>query len=218
VLAAAVLLAGCGSGPAPQPPAPTPAPPPAATPAPDGTPVSAAELGPSWHDGCPVGPGELRRVEVDHLGYDGKIHRGALIVHRSLVPQVRQIFAELLAVKYPIERIRTVERYPNAEDELSMRDNNTSAFNCRGIPGSDSWSQHAYGLAIDINPLVNPYISKSGRLEPATAAEYVDRNRRHPGTLTGGDDAVRAFTDRGWSWGGDWTDPKDYQHFESPRR
>jgi hypothetical protein len=175
--------------------------------------VTAAELGATWRPGCPVGPEQLRRVEVDHLGFDGQTHRGALVVHESLVAQVIAIFDQLYRIRYPIERMRTVDHYPRAEDELSMEDNNTSAFNCRGIPGSANWSLHAYGRAIDLNPLLNPYLDGAD-LEPANAARYLDRTRTDPGLLHQDDPAVRAFTDRGWQWGGAWRSPIDYQHFE----
>lgn len=178
--------------------------------------MTATELGASWRPGCPVGPEQLRRVEVNHIGFDGQTRRGALIVNRDLVPEVIAVFEQLYDLRYPIEKIQTVERYPGAEDELSMQDNNTSGFNCRGIPGTDSWSQHAYGRAIDLNPLLNPFIDSAGRFEPANAAAYLDRSRTDPGLLHPGDPAVLAFTDRGWQWGGDWTTPIDYQHFERP--
>lgn len=180
------------------------------------TTVSAADLGTTWRPGCPLGPERLRRVELNHLGFDGRTHRGTLVVHEQLVPQVIEIFEGLYRMGYPIAKMRTVDLYPGAEDELSMRDNNTSAFNCRGIPGSQSWSYHAYGRAIDINPLINPYISRNGMVEPANAGPYADRNRTDPGMLHAGDPAVLAFTDRGWEWGGNWRTPKDYQHFEQP--
>lgn len=176
--------------------------------------VSAADLGASWRPGCPIGPEHLRRVEVDHLGFDGRIHRGHLVVHADLVESVTAIFDELLRLRYPIERMRTVERYPEADDELSMRDNNTSAFNCRTLPYSQRWSQHAYGKAIDLNPLVNPYLDGAGDLQPVTAARYLDRTRDDLGLLHDGDAAVAAFTERGWRWGGHWHEPVDYQHFE----
>lgn len=221
VLAAGLALVGCGL-----PPDPTPAPEvlpstatSAASPPPEpagGYPVTAAELGASWRPGCPVGPEQLRRLVIDYLGFDGVTRRGELIVHEDLVGPVREMFADLHRLRFPIDKIRVAARYPGAEDELSMRDNNTSAFNCRGIPGSDSWSEHAYGRAIDINPLLNPYISTSGRLEPATAGPFLDRARTDPGMLHDGDPAVRVFTDRGWTWGGHWRNPKDYQHFELP--
>ncbi|WP_231644543.1 M15 family metallopeptidase [Mycolicibacterium baixiangningiae] len=190
---------------------PSPVPPAAAV-----TSVTTADLGATWRPGCPVGPERLRRVELTHLGFDGRTHRGALVVHEQLVAQVIEIFEHLHRLGYPIAKMRTVEHYPGADDELSMRDNNTSAFNCRGIPGSQSWSYHAYGRAIDLNPLLNPYIGRSGAVEPANAGPYADRGRTDPGILHAADPAVLAFTDRGWRWGGDWRTPKDYQHFEQP--
>ncbi|MBP1819208.1 hypothetical protein J3E61_002771 [Mycobacterium sp. OAE908] len=217
-LAGAVLVQ-CGSAPAPAPSPPSPTahgpsattPPPAAAPI---RPVTAAELGPSLRPGCPIDPDQLRRVEVDYLGFDGQAHRGALIVNEDLAADVVAIFGQLLALHYPIDKIRTVDNYPDADDELSMEDNNTSAFNCRDIPGTGHWSQHAFGRAIDLNPLLNPEIDRTGAIQPKTAAPYVDRNRADPGILHAGDPVVRVFTDRGWRWGGDWTTPVDYQHFE----
>ncbi|OBB88476.1 peptidase M15 [Mycobacterium colombiense] len=178
--------------------------------------VTAAELGTSWRPGCPVDPAQLRRVEVDHVGFDGRTHRGELIVHQDLVPEVITVFAQLYRVGFPIEKIRTADRYPAADDELSMEDDNTSAFNCRGIPGSEHWSQHAYGRAIDLNPRLNPCMYADGTFQPHNAAEYLDRSRSDPGLLHGEDPGVRIFTDRGWRWGGHWTSPVDYQHFERP--
>ena len=164
--------------------------------------------------GCPIDPRQLRRVVVDYLGFDGQPHRGTLIVNEDLAADVVAIFGQLLALHYPIDKIRTVDNYPDADDELSMEDNNTSAFNCRDIPGTGHWSQHAFGRAIDLNPLLNPEIDRTGAIQPKTAVPYVDRNRTDPGILHAGDPVVRAFTDRGWRWGGDWTTPLDYQHFE----
>ena len=135
-------------------------------------------------------------------------------MHEDLATEVVAIFEQLLRLRYPIEKMRMVDNYPGAEDELSMQDNNTSAFNCRGIPGSSRWSEHAFGRAIDLNPLLNPAVHQSGLLEPKNAAPYLDRNRKDPGLLHAGDPAVRVFTDRGWQWGGEWRDPVDYQHFE----
>ena len=114
-------------------------------------PVTAAELGASWRPGCPVGPEQLRRVGVDHIGFDGQTHRGQLIVHEELVSQVITIFEQLFQLRYPIEKIRTVDQYPAASDELQMEDNNSSAFSCRDIPGTGRWSEHAYGRAIDLS-------------------------------------------------------------------
>jgi hypothetical protein len=178
--------------------------------------VTATDLGATWRPGCPVGPEQLRRVDVTYLGFDNQPHRGALVVHKDLAAEVITIFERLYELRFPVEKIRDLNSYPSAEDELSMEDDNTSAFNCRGIPGSSRWSLHAYGRAIDINPLLNPSIDSAGTLEPKNAAVYLDRKRIDPGLLHSGDDAVRAFTDRGWTWGGNWKSPVDYQHFERP--
>lgn len=177
-------------------------------------PVSAAELGPSWRPDCPVPPRQLRRVSLNHIDFQGRPQRGDLVVHQELVPEVIEIFEELHRMRYPIAKMRTLDHYPDASDELSMEDNNTSAFNCRRIPGSGSWSFHAYGRAIDINPVLNPFIDGSGTVEPRNGARFVDRRRVDPGTLHDGGSAVLAFTDRGWRWGGHWRSPLDYQHFE----
>jgi hypothetical protein len=126
------ILVQCSS--APPPPAAT-SPPSAASPtapaAATDQPVSAADLGPSWHLGCPIEPRELRRVEVNYVGFDGQTHRGDLIVHEDLAAEVVAIFEQLLQLRYPIEKIRTADNYPGGDDELSMEDNNTSAYNCR---------------------------------------------------------------------------------------
>lgn len=179
-------------------------------------PVTAAELGATWRPGCPVGPEALRRVELTYVGPDDRTHTGAMVVHRDVVAEVITIFEHLERLRYPIAKMQTVDRYPRADDQLSMADNNTSAFNCRDIPGTGRWSEHAYGRAIDLNPLVNPYVPRNGPFEPANAGRYLDRARTDPGLLHDGDPAVRAFTDRGWAWGGYWRSPKDYQHFERP--
>jgi len=223
--AAALLVAACAS--APTPPATTTTSSaivaqtthaaPASTPPPHGPvvrPVTAAELGATWHPDCPVPPEKLRRVELDYVGFDNQTHRGALVVNQDVVDGVIAIFGDLARQRYPIAKMQTVEHYPKADDELSMEDNNTSAFNCRPMPSGTSWSLHAYGRAIDVNPLINPYMTRSGDLQPKTAAAYLDRSRTDPGILHAGDPAVRAFTDRGWTWGGGWHNPIDYQHFE----
>ena len=231
VLAAVALLVQCAAAPPPPVTTPsssvtssssattaTPSSPTSPPPAPAGAtvaPVTAAELGTTWRPGCPVEPEQLRRVSVDYVAFDGQSHRGDLIVHEELAPDVVAIFEQLHRLRYPVEKIRTVDHYSDADDELSMEDNNTSAFNCRRIPGSDEWSPHAYGRAIDINTLLNPCLYAGGYFEPTNASAYLDRGRTDPGVLHDGDPAERVFTDRGWHWGGDWRTP-DYQHFEKP--
>lgn len=216
VLAAALLVASCASAPTPPAAQPTGPTHPTST-APRAavvTAVTAGELGATWHPDCPVAPEQLRRVEVDYIGFDNQTHRGALVVNEDVVADVIAIFGELERLRYPIAKMQTVEHYPKADDELSMEDNNTSAFNCRPMPSGTSWSLHAYGRAVDLNPLINPYITRSDDLQPKTAAAYLDRSRTDPGILHAGDPAVQAFTDRGWIWGGSWRNPIDYQHFE----
>ena len=177
--------------------------------------VTAAELGPTWHPGCPVAADQLRRVTLTHLGFDNRPHRGEIIVHQDLVGSVIAIFDRLYRLGFPIEKMQSAANYPDGDDERSMEANNTSAFNCRRIPGSGNWALHAYGRAIDVNPLLNPSITHSG-FEPRNAGVYLDRRRIEPGLLHDGDDAVRVFTDAGWAWGGHWRSPVDYQHFERP--
>ena len=190
------------------------APRPSAAPGPVVRTVTAEDLGPP---GAPAARSRRRRCAGWNWNYvdpDGALRRGALVVHLDVVEDVVEIFGRLAEQRYPIEKMQTVENYRGAEDELSMRDNNTSAFNCRPLPGSHKWSLHAYGRAIDLNPLVNPYIDGAGNLEPATAGRYLDRTLADPALLKPGDPAVLAFTDRGWRWGGAWRNPIDYQHFE----
>ena len=221
LIAACAVLVQCAVAPttAAPPPAPVTTPSTDSPPPPAGAainPVTAEELGASWRPECPVEPGRLRRFGIDYTGFDGQTHRGELIVHEDLVQEVIAVFGHLHQLRYPIAKMRTVDHYPGADDELSMEDNNTSAFNCRGIPGSSKWSLHAYGRAIDVNPLLNPFIDGMGAFQPKNAAEYLDRSRSDAGMLQGGDPAVLAFTDRGWQWGGYWRTPIDYQHFEWP--
>jgi len=174
--------------------------------------VTAAKLGASWHAGCPIGPSGLRMVTVRYRGFDGRAHSGRLVVAADLAGQVRSIFAEIYASGFPIRRMVPVAAY-GGDDERSMEADNTSAFNCRPITGGGGWSQHAYGRAIDIDPLQNPYVAPSG-IEPVTARRYLDRSQRLPGMLHAGDPVVRIFTAHGWTWGGRWSSPTDYQHFQ----
>ena len=204
VLAAVVVLVQCTPTAPPHSATPSPsvtpsssaaaASPPSAPPAPPAAtvqPVTAAELGTTWRPGCPVEPGQLRRVDVDYVGFDGQTHRGELIVHEDLVPEVIAIFEQLYRLGYPVEKIRTVDHYSDADDELSMEDNNTSAFNCRSIPGTNEWSPHAYGRAIDLNPLPNPCLYASGYFEPQNAAVNFGRRRVDNDGLT-----IRVYVDQ----------------------
>ena len=173
--------------------------------------VTAADLGSSWRSGCPVGPAQLRRVRVDYWGYDGKVHRGDLIIRSTEAQHVADAFGELYAARFQVARIHPVQRYGSDDDE-SMAANNTSAFNCRAVTGGTRWSEHSYGTAIDINPIQNPYVTSSGTVLPPAGKPYADRSVKVPGMIHRKGIVRAAFAAIGWEWGGDWTDPKDYQH------
>jgi hypothetical protein len=170
----------------------------------------------SWRPGCPVPPSRLRLLTLDHWGFDGRERRGRLIVHAAHARAVVSVFRELHRARFPIRRMELVERY-GSDDDRSMAADNTSGFNCRRVRPSGPWSEHAYGRAIDVNPLENPYVH-GGVVEPPGGAAYVDRSRRARGMIRRGDVAVRAFAAIGWEWGGDWRSLKDYQHFSATGR
>lgn len=172
--------------------------------------------GKSYKENCTVPREELRYLHILHVGFDNNTHEGELIVNKRIAEDVLDIFKELYKAGYQIEKVRLIDEY-NALDELSMRDNNSSAFNFRYISYSTTLSKHAMGLAVDINTLYNPYIKQvDGRLniEPANAVQYVDRNRQFPHKIDHDDLCYKLFTKHGFEWGGDWEDSKDYQHFE----
>jgi hypothetical protein len=170
----------------------------------------------AWHPGCPVAISDLRLVTLTYWGFDGRPHDGRLIVNRDAVRPVVRAMRSLYNMRFPIRRMVLVDRY-GADDKRSMAADNTSAFNCRLVEHSTSWSQHAYGRAVDINPLENPYIVGSQVLPPAGRA-FTDRSLRRTGMIHAGDAVVRAFAAVGWRWGGSWTSSKDYQHFSANGR
>ena len=176
--------------------------------------VTRAELGASWHAGCPVAPGRLRRVRLTYRGFDGAAHAGALVVNADAVPAVKGIFARLYAGRFPIRRMRTIDAY-GASDDRSMAADNTSAFNCRYAvaPGPLRWSAHAYGRAIDVNPVENPYL-EGGRVLPPAGRAFLDRTHARRGMAVAGGLLVSSFEGAGWEWGGRWPGSPDYQHFE----
>ena len=176
-------------------------------------PVTVAELGKSWHPGCPVGPSQLRNVTVSYVGFDGRAHTGTLVVRGTVAASVRAVFRTLYASRFPIRRIEPVAKY-GADDHRSMAADNTSAFNCRyaQATGPKRWSAHAYGEAIDVNTIENPYVQGSYVSPPAGRA-YTDRSRYRKGMAVAGGVLVRAFASVGWLWGGRWSGTPDYQHF-----
>jgi hypothetical protein len=170
--------------------------------------------GVSWHRGCPVPLRKLRLLQVSFWGYDGQVHTGRLIVKGYHAPRIRLVMKKLFDARFPIRRMRLIDAY-GGSDRRSLRANNTSAFNCRFVAGSPGrWSQHAYGRAIDLNPVQNPYVS-NGVASPPSGQKFVDRSRRHPGMVRANGVVVRAFASVGWEWGGFWSRPTDYQHFSS---
>jgi hypothetical protein len=177
--------------------------------------VTATQLPHSWHAGCPVSPNRLRRVRLTYWGFDGRAHTGALIANEDAVPDLVHVFSRLYAARFPIRRLRPIDAY-GGNDERSLEADNTAAFNCRYVigPGPRRWSVHAYGEAIDINPVENPYL-ESGRVHPRAGRAYLDRGRVRPGMAYRGGVLVRAFAAVGWQWGGRWTGSPDYQHFSS---
>jgi hypothetical protein len=174
--------------------------------------VTAAELRHSHRPGCPVGPSELRRLEVSHWDFAGRRRVGSIVVRATEARDVLSVFRKLYAARFPIRRLRPVDAYKGSDD-ASMAADNTSGFNCRYVSGTRRWSQHAYGLAIDINPVENPYVH-GGRVEPPAGRRYIDRSRARRGMVVPGDVVIRAFAAIGWSWGGRWSTP-DYQHFSA---
>ena len=167
--------------------------------------------GVSWHSGCPVPIRRLRLLTLDYWGFDGEVHRGRLIVRRRQAQPVLGAFHTLFDDSFQIRRVRMIEPY-RADDDLLGRKNVTSGFNCRLATGGSNWSQHAYGLAIDINPVQNPYVNGDVVL-PARGRRFLDRSLDEPGMVHADDVVVQAFADIGWEWGGNWTSIRDYMHF-----
>jgi hypothetical protein len=169
--------------------------------------------GVSWHPGCPVPLSDLRLIALTYRGFDGRAHTGLLIANRDAASTLVGVFRRLYAARFPIRRMQLVDTY-GGDDYRSIEADNTSAFNCRVATGSTHWSQHAYGRAIDVNPIENPYVNGGTTSHPASTP-YLDRSRRRPGMAFEGGVLVEAFRTAGWGWGGSWNGIKDYQHFSA---
>ena len=170
----------------------------------------------SYKADCSIPQTALRYVKVLHYNLKGEILLGELICHKDISNDLIEIFDELFKARYPIERMVLIDNY-DAEDESSMRANNTSCFNFRKVAGTNVLSNHSTGHAIDINPLYNPYYkNKNGKIiyQPKTAKAYTNRNANFPYKITKGDLCYKLFIKHGFKWGGDWKSVKDYQHFE----
>jgi len=176
--------------------------------------------GKSWKSGCPVGLKELRYLKIKHWNFNGTTSIGELIVHVDISQNISTVFKELYNMHYPIKQMRLVSDFKGS-DWKSIEADNTSALNCRNVTGNKNrWSKHAYGKAIDINPIENPYISRRGYISHKASLKYKKRfykssNRvENRALLFKNSKATKIFEKYGWKWGGDWKNVKDYQHFE----
>ncbi len=244
----ALLLGGCSASPDPsrpatEPPAESAAPTESMTPAAPDPPSLSAEpsspepptaepysasvrrIGPelrarmrfSHRPGCPVALADLRYLRMRHLDLQGQVRTGEMVVHEDHAQAVTEVFGRLYDARWPVARMRLVDAY-RGDDDRSMAANNTSAYNCRRVAGSTDWSNHAYGAAIDVNPVQNPYVT--GSVAPPAGRRFAEVDRSAgaqvpEGVIRSGDVVVRAFASIGWEWGGDWSSSKDYQHFSA---
>ena len=173
--------------------------------------------GRSYPEGCTVARSDLRYLRLSHVDAEGQEHVGEMVCNKAIAQDLLEIFRELYRQRYPVERIRLIDDY-GADDERSMRANNTSCFCFRRVSGTQKLSKHARGLAVDVNTLYNPYV-RTGRdghriVEPATALPYVNRSRTFKYKIVRGDLLHRLFLQHGFTWGGAWRTMKDWQHFE----
>jgi len=177
--------------------------------------VTAVQLGKSWRPGCPVGPSQLRLLQLRYVGFDGQARVGSMVVNATVVTSVEKVFATLYAKRFPIHLMVPTSNF-QGKDPASMAADNTSGFNCRYAvtTGPKQWSVHAYGEAIDVNPVQNPYVF-NGVAQPVAGKAYVNRNDVRPGMAELGGVLNDAFASVGWFWGGRWTAAPDYQHFSS---
>jgi len=170
----------------------------------------------SWTPACPVARKDLRWVRLTFWGFDDRRHTGELLVNQDAVGAITDAFEQLYAAKYPIEEMR-ITRADELDAAPTGDGNNTSAFTCKPLRGTTTWSEHAKGRAIDINPFDNPYL-KDDVLIPELASAYADRSRQAPGMIHAGDAVTKAFSSVGWGWGGAWQHSKDYMHFSANSR
>ena len=167
----------------------------------------------SWKPSDPITLNHLRLIKVSYWGFDRKVHTGNLVVNYKWAKRLTGVFRKLFKAGFHIHRMRLIDYY-GASDHRSIRADNTSSYNGRFVSGTTHWSMHAYGLAIDINTVENPWVSGTS-VSPPNGRPYMDRSRRATGMIHAGDAVVRAFRSIGWKWGGSWSGAKDYQHFSS---
>jgi hypothetical protein len=183
------------------------------------TPQARKEMrGVSWHEGCPISLDALREVHMTHHTFEGGVAMGVLVVAESVSGPVIDAFEAAFETGYPIKLMRPVRSF-GGDDGQSMEADNTSAFNCRPVTGGSGWSQHSYGTAIDVNPVENPYVSRSGVVSPEAGRAYLDRARTdEPAMLSSESPLVKTLVEQGWGWGGQWRSVKDYQHLSQSGR
>ena len=168
----------------------------------------------SFNKSCPVSRDQLRVINLIHIDFDGGIKHGKLICNKKIAEDVAEIFKTLYKSSYPIESVKLIEEFGN-DDVKSMAANNTSCFNSRKTTSGSKISRHAYGMAIDINPLYNPYIKKkTGEILPSEGSQYINREKDFLHKINKEDQAYKEFSKYGFRWGGNWRTIKDYQHFE----
>jgi hypothetical protein len=174
--------------------------------------TSRAELPYSYRAGCPVGPDQLRRLSLSYWGFDQAPHVGTMIVNLAVTQDIIKVFATLYAERFPIRQMQPVDAFKGS-DPGSMAADNTSGFNCRNAvaPGPPQWSVHAFGEAVDVNTVENPYV-EGGVVQPPAGSAYLNRTVVRPGMAVPAGPLVQAFASVGWLWGGRWSSP-DYQHF-----
>jgi D-alanyl-D-alanine carboxypeptidase len=171
----------------------------------------------SWHPGCPVDLDHLRVVTGWIFTFAGTTEKGTIIVHEDAAEAVRSALEKLFAARYPIAKMVPIDAF-EGNDDRSMAANNSSGFNCREVASKPGvWSQHAYGRAVDLNPVQNPYV-RAGVVSPIEGRRFADRSLRDPGVIHEGDAVVTAFDEAGWHWGGRWKPDRDYQHFSAENR
>jgi hypothetical protein len=183
-------------------------------------PLRAQLTGRYWHQGCPVPLSRLRVLTVTHWGFDGREHTGQIVVNQNAAAPLARVFARLYELRFPIRHMRLADAYGPTRSQPADGDI-SGAFECRqavpspcsGGTGTGHWSEHAYGEAVDLNPIENPYVG-CGRTRKRASLPYLDRSRLRRGMVTTA--VVRAFKSIGWGWGGDWTgSTKDYMHFSA---
>ena len=178
--------------------------------------------GTTWQPGCPVPLRELRLLTLRYWGFDGQVHQGPMVVNEAVAGQVVSVFRQLFQARFPIQQLHLAVQYRPDQDDPNDTRNYTAGFNCRPVVTArgplSSFSQHAYGLAVDINPIQNPYVASDGYVRNNHARPYRDRSLLRPGMIHSGEVVVRAFAEVGWGWGGSWKGAKDYMHFSSTGR